>query len=1231
MKHLNVRVAWHDNRWNGAICLNPAGNSFCVDLERIRESRDEGQEMKWAGKLFSELDAAALPPCKAESAAFMNGTEWTRSVIHPYADLPKTKETHGHLLETHIRVPPYSTFAVPFYWMLRQNQEWLDEQFPEPLPADEDPPFPSPWVFSAARQDAIVGKFFGQLTAGESLVFFYTKSGHPLEEAYARLIVGVGTVDHLTKTIRYNSEKTSHTYPLWDRLFQHSIRPDGVRGFILPYHDYLEPTGDPKENARRRELLNEIAVVPEAVDAMSFSYAGELGAPDVALSVLVKCLAAIRKVREHGIAKGPWAERKEWLNDQIAAAWRDRGAFPGAGSALEAIGLRLGTSLVQELMAKGVVDASADPWPVLDALLRGKKSPPQPAYLADLEAGRSTWIGLSDGRRALLRLLSRMSLSPMQLKRWFDQRERAKATRAPVTDAEILANPYRIAETDLGDLDEYPVSIATVERGVMPDDIVAAAHPVELPSRIESPMDPRRIRAALVSVLRTAADGGDSLLSVTDVSMGLGKLDMTHPCLMPADWLTGNVAGLVPEIELLNIKLDPEGTAVLACVQLSELTQREQRLAKLLSARAEKPLPSLQETWQELLIKAIEGGGGRIDPADSRHAEALIEQAKALERLTTRKLSVLVGRAGTGKTTVLGALLKSDALSRGGVLFLAPTGKARVRLGQKANANAMTIAQFLYQLKRYDGARQRPRFKGEDTYRKEKTVVIDECSMLTMDDLLATLLALDLAHVERIILVGDPNQLPPIGVGRPFADLVAHLDECLEDGLQIAGALARLTVELRTAAGGPSDTLRLASWFTREQQLVDADRVLSDIETGTALNDLVVCTWQNSSELRSQLEQQFISQLGLRVEADVERFNAALGLTSQGWVPFDDHNGAERFQILSPVRLQSHGVHDINRWIQQRYRGGQLKSARQPWGLSLGDEEIVWGDKVILNRNGKRDGWNGKSKSIVEDYLANGEIGVACQGAGGAKNKFLNVALANRPDIRFSFGRRDFSGGSGPLELAYALTVHKAQGSEFGVVFAIIPKASRFLSRELLYTALTRSKLKLVLLVEGKDSNVLYELSKPSNSETARRNTHLFTPGVRRDQDDFRFAAHLVHRTTRGVMVQSKSELAIANYCDTIDLPAYNYNRPLEGTKITGKLRPDFTFISDSGEIVLWEHLGMLDRADYKRSWEWKKAWYKSNGFEEGANLFTTTEGPGLDMQAVEKTAREVRAALDKI
>ena len=108
----------------------------------------------------------------------------------------------------------------------------------------------------------------------------------------------------------------------------------------------------------------------------------------------------------------------------------------------------------------------------------------------------------------------------------------------------------------------------------------------------------------------------------------------------------------------------------------------------------------------------------------------------------------------------------------------------------------MTVAQFLWRNGRYDGIRQRPLFEGKDQHRQERTVVIDECSMLTMDDLLAVLLALDLGHVERLVLVGDPNQLPPIGVGRPFADLTARLDQVAADD-PIHGALARLAVEMR--------------------------------------------------------------------------------------------------------------------------------------------------------------------------------------------------------------------------------------------------------------------------------------------------------------------------------------------------------------------------------------------------------------------------------------------------
>jgi hypothetical protein len=1225
IQHLNVRVAWHDSRWNGTVCRAPAENAFCVELDRIRATRDDAAEGLIAGKPFADLERTQLPPCHVEGGAFMNEREWWRVVQHPYQEIPKASETHGHLRPTKIRVPPFSTFAVPFNWMLRRSQDELDEQFADPLPADKDPPFPSSWVFGRERQEALCEYFFGRLTPARSLAFFYTKSGHPLGDEISRLVVGVGRISAIAPIQWYDSSGTK-SYPLWDRLFSHTIRPNGQDGFLLPYHDYLQPTGDPDEDARRQVLVAEIAVVPEPSHIMTFSYAGELADPDVALSTLTRCLDAVRRIRVHGIAPGPWERREEWVNEQIASAWTDRGAFPGAGAALEALGMRLGTSLILDLITQGTLAPLDDPWPVLDGLLRGHAKPPKAAYEGDLTAAGPTWKSLSDERRALLLLLSRFHLSAAQALRWFDKAERDKATRGTVSDSGILANPYRIAETDLGDADEHPVSIGVIDRGLLPDTTVSARHPVPVPSVVSSQLDWRRVRAALVSVLRRASEAGDALLSQSEALTALGKLDLVHPCVVPSDWSTGNKDQLVEEITALTLTSGETGETQVPCLQLSELSERETRLASLLSKRAAKDLPSLKEDWRRLLVTAIGQSGGSVDQTSERHRRALEEQAEALERVTTRRLGVLVGRAGTGKTTVLGALLESDHLSREGVLFLAPTGKARVRITQKTQETAMTIAQFLYQLGRYDAARQRSRFLGTDQYRKEKTVVIDECSMLTLDDLYAVLTALDLAHVQRILLVGDPNQLPPIGVGRPFADLVAHLETAKERGDPAGGALARLSIELRTTAGAPSDTLRLASWYTREAQPVDADRVLSDLELGNPFNDLSISFWRNPSELRDRLNEQLITRLGLTSETDVPGFNRALGLTPQGFVPFDDHDGAEGFQILSPVRLHPHGVHDLNRLIQRRFRSAQLDTARNRWGLSLGEEEIVWGDKVILVRNGKHKGFDWSKREKVEEYLANGEIGIAAQAPKSMKSDFMNVAFAGRAGMRFGFYPKQFR-ESAPLELAYALTVHKAQGSEFGIVFVVIPKHCRVLTRELLYTALTRARSHLVLFIEGDNASALYDLTKPERSETARRNSNLFAPGIRHEADQIPYAEHLIHRTSRGELVRSKSELVIANHLHTLGLP-YTYERPLDGSAAPGRLRPDFSFVDDAGDVFIWEHLGMLNRDDYAKSWAWKQQWYSTNGFTEGQNLFTTSETDGIDMASIDAVAHAVKRAL---
>ncbi|KPV54083.1 hypothetical protein SE17_05920 [Kouleothrix aurantiaca] len=409
---------------------------------------------------------------------------------------------------------------------------------------------------------------------------------------------------------------------------------------------------------------------------------------------------------------------------------------------------------------------------------------------------------------------------------------------------------------------------------------------------------------------------------------------------------------------------------------------------------------------------------------------------------------------------------------------------------------------------------------------------------------------------------------------------------------------------------------------------MDADSVLSDLELGSTFNDLDICFWKTPDELRQRLLEQFQKHLGLRDERDVAAFNRALGLNDKGWVPFDNPNGVENFQILSPTRMQPYGVYDINRWIQGQFRGQELKSARQPWGKSLGDEEIVIRDKVMQVWNQRRWCYNQQTRAKDKDIsIANGEIGVVA--LVNKDNGWFNIAFARRPNLTFSYGKRDFSDGSGPLELAYALTVHKAQGSEFSTVFVVLPQHTALLSRELVYTALTRSRTRLVLLMEGENASFLYDLTKGDASETIRRNTNLFHGSVREKLDQPPYANKLIHRAEKGHMVRSKSELVIANMLHALNIE-YHYERPLPGAITSGRKWPDFSFIDPAGELIIWEHLGMLDLTTYRRGWEAKRTWYAQNGYQLGENLFTSEEDErgALDSQQIKALAQRIQAML---
>jgi ATP-dependent exoDNAse (exonuclease V) alpha subunit len=1233
LRHLTMRVAWQTSGWDGHVCDNPAENTYCLALKRIREERDDTTEAEWAeeGLHFKDIKSDLLPPCKAENSYFMSKHSFERLFEHPYANNEKAAKTHGQLVPTKVKIPSHSAVAVPFWWMNRDNQQEVDRLSPAILPSDEKDPFPkrSPWIFSGDRQEAILNLFFNQLTPKQSLVFFYTKEGQPVNEHISRLIVGLGAIDSISSILRYDT-KGGKAYPLWDRVVSHSIREDGEKGFLLPYSEYLRPTGDDEEDSRRQELLQEIIVEAPAEHRRIFSYGSELAEPDIALTVLVRCLKAVRLIQEHGIVEGPWSKREDWINDQIAQAWKARGAFPGLGSALEALGLRYGTALSWDLYSTGMVAIEDDPWPLVGELINGRVKAPHPNYVPELQAMANTWKGLKPDERELLSLISRFDLSPKQAKRWFDRSKRTYVTQSVVTDEQILSNPYIIVEKDLGDGDEPPVSIGQIDRGLMPDPTISKKNPIPDRSSVDSPNDQRRIRALMAHVLKNASEQGDSLLSVKEVIQRFDYLDLGQPCNVSENWIQGNASDIAEVISILELEVHDNGSRKkIPSLQLTEIFQREQQLRQILLGRAGKSLPPISVDWKAQLISTISESKESFDPTEPRHQEALDSQALALQRITTRRTSVLAGRAGTGKTSVLGALLKADELLKGGVLLLAPTGKARVRLGRAAGTQALTVAQFLKACGRYDGKRQRVLFTGGEQYRREKTIVIDECSMLTLDDLAAVLSAIDQAHVERLILVGDPNQLPPIGGGRPFTDWIAYLEDCADSEdpkkQDRFNCMGKLTVEVRSQAGAPSDSLRLASWFTRESQPVDADRILSDLESNQEMNDLEVCYWSSVEDLKKAILDQFEKHLGITGSMDHKGFNKALGFNEKGLFPFDEPDGVENFQLLSPVRMQPYGVYDLNRWIQRVFRGREITNAHKHWGVSLGNEEIVVHDKVIHLRNQwvQPYDWQNSRTATDKVALANGEIGLAATD----KKGYLNVFFAGRPWLSFGF-RSWGETRDPPLELAYALTVHKSQGSDFNYVFVVVPKQCRLLSKELLYTALTRSKKQLILFIEGDGPGILYEYTKPEKSETVRRCTNLFLPVVREAQHTDPYAHHLIHRVNEDLLVRSKSELVIASILIDMGIDL-QYERPLEGSD-GRKLRPDFSFTTSAGDIILWEHLGMLSRSDYRASWEWKLAWYQENGYFLGDNLFTTEDDVrgGLDASTVRKVAGEIQEKL---
>jgi len=1257
VKHLSARVPWHDNKWNGTFCCNVLDNSFCRILPRVDDTKDESIEPD--GEKITDEN---LPPCIAEKGTFLSPHEYTRDLNHAWKDInPMYKE----FLPGIYHHKPYSFNAVPFLWMLKAKGN-LDPKelerdrslYPhkslkaEVYELDYIPELEeeidknlgfsgNTWVQHAHNQKVLLDAFFRCLKKDSSLIFFYSKHT-PLSEPNERIIVGVAKVrSDIGQILNYNYPPgyKGHKGHPWDRCIEHTLTPKNTEGFILPYHELIEYAEDHDID------LADFKVVAPSFD--QFSFASELVEHDTAIDALLNMVEVLKK--SEIILEKSFREELSWIDREISKVWDMRGAFPGMGAVLSALKIESSNTIAWEI-EKYIQETDGDlyqtnPWEIFEESV----SDPEKYIKARgtslfSPTVKSIWKTTPKKKKRLLELLSRIQLNNDQAATVLNNQQDWIGS----TD-EILENPYLLYEKTRYYFKGL-LSFKQLDKALMPPAKIKDAFPLSEPSNVESQLDERRLRAAMVWILEESADQGHSLLTSVEALVRLEEKSLDTPLPISKDTLDAIAEEDYYSNELLFFTEGKTGFVKLQ--RLEEIKAVIKR--KINKERIIRRTHNIEHDWLSLVNDYPD-----LPKLDSNspdyEAELLArkEKSEALKILTNYRFSVLIGPAGSGKTTLLKIFENIPEIKRGGVLKLAPTGKARVKLGH----DAFTIAQFLYP-DRYDSYYGiywlNPDAQKAST---AKTVIIDESSMLTEEQLAAVFDAL--GPVDRIILVGDYRQLPPIGTGRPFVDIVDLFkpDSFPEHPVKVGAAYAELCQISRQSSDSKEHRLdvQLSKCFGDEVAKEDID-LFHALSTGEIKSSHIrLEKWYDSKDFKELFEKVLKEELDIEGDDVIKAFNRTLGAVDSGDFQYFNNGYSEKqienWQIISPVNGFGYGVKEVNKFIQTTYRKNFIdlahKKGKKRIAKPKGVDNMVYGDKVINLNNSRWENWQwinpSYKKSSALNYIANGEIGVITGKFRGNNDNSkgepqIEIAFSTQPGYSYVYWPNQFgedSLKSYKFDLAYAITVHKAQGSGFKKVFFVLPSKGAILSRELLYTALTRQEDKIIILHQGEFRDFI-RLASTDASATARRFTDLFfLPDVKQIDKKF-YDARYINVSERGERMISKNEVIIANclnkYKDRISY-AYEDKLTLEGSGRT--IKPDFTIENlDTGRIFYWEHLGMLTKEEYREKWNLKLQGYLDDGFvlhskadyNDDKVLILTEENPngGIDSQYFDQLVREV-------